>query len=74
MMDWAAKSIDKVNQSRLERSKNLIEDLNKNISDDLLRKYHPDYVGKKRALSIGPNADELPIPLELSSSCSGLNT
>jgi len=42
MMDWAAKSINKVNQSRLERFKKPIKDLDKDISDDLLKNYHPD--------------------------------
>jgi succinate dehydrogenase/fumarate reductase flavoprotein subunit len=65
MMDWAGQSINKVNQSRLDRFKRPIEGLDKNLSDDLLKKYHPDYVGKKRTLATGPNAGGLPIPVEL---------
>jgi succinate dehydrogenase/fumarate reductase flavoprotein subunit len=65
MMDWAKKSLDEVNRSRLERFKNPIENLDKNFSDDLLEKYHPDYVGVKRTLNVGPNIGCLPIPLEL---------
>ena len=65
MMDWAEKSVALVNQSRLERLKNPIQNLDLNIPGDLLKKYHPDYVGKKKSLKIGPNKDDLPIPVEL---------
>ncbi len=65
MMDWAKNSIDLVNQSRLDRFENPVDNLEKNISNDLLKKYHPDYVGEKRSLKIGPNKGDLPIPLEL---------
>jgi succinate dehydrogenase/fumarate reductase flavoprotein subunit len=65
MMDWAKKSIDVLNLNRQDRLKKTTENFDTNISDDLLKKYHPDYVGEKRVLKVGPNSGGLPIPSEL---------
>ena len=52
MMEWARESLDAVNKSRLERFENPVNNLYKNLSDELMMNYHPDFVGEKK-INIG---------------------
>ncbi len=63
MMEWAKESLEKVEQSRTAR-------LDKpaplpNDSESILKNFHPDYSGKGRTLTVGPNAGEQKFPFEL---------
>ena len=63
MMEWAKESLEKVEQSRAAR-------LDKpaplpNDSESILENFHPDYSGKERTLTVGPNAGDQKFPFEL---------
>ena len=63
MMEWAKESLKKVEQSRVAR-------LHKpaplpNDSESILKNFHPDYSGKERTLTVGPNAGDQKFPFEL---------
>jgi succinate dehydrogenase/fumarate reductase flavoprotein subunit len=63
MMEWAKESLKKVEQSRVAR-------LYKpapltNDSESILKNFHPDYSGKERTLTVGPNAGDQKFPFEL---------
>jgi len=63
MMEWAKESLEKVAQSRVAR-------LDKpaplpNDSESILKNFHPDYSGKERTLTVGPNAEGQKFPFEL---------
>jgi succinate dehydrogenase/fumarate reductase flavoprotein subunit len=63
MMEWAKESLKKVEQSRVDR-------LDKraplpNDSESILKNFHPDYSGKERTLTVGPNAGDQKFPFEL---------
>ena len=63
MMDWAKESLKKVEQSRAAR-------LDKptplpNDAESILKNFHPDYSGKERTLTVGPNAGDQKFPFEL---------
>ena len=63
MMEWAKESLETVEQSRAAR-------LDKpaplpNDSESILKNFHPDYSGKERTLTVGPNAGDQKFPFEL---------
>ena len=63
MMEWANESLKKVEQSRAAR-------LNKpaplpDDSESILKNFHPDYSGKERTVTVGPNAGSQKFPFEL---------
>lgn len=63
MMDWARESLEKVEQSRaarLDKPATLPNDL-----ESILKNFHPDYSGKERTLTVGPNAGDQKFPFEL---------
>ena len=63
MMDWAKKSLEKVEQSRaarLDKPATLPND-----SESILKNFHPDYSGKERTLTVGSNAGDQKFPFEL---------
>jgi aspartate oxidase len=63
MMEWAKESLEKVEQSRaarLYKSAPLPND-----SESILKNFHPDYSGKERTLTVGPNAGDQKFPFEL---------
>jgi succinate dehydrogenase/fumarate reductase flavoprotein subunit len=63
MMEWAKESLEKVDQSRaarLETPAPLPSD-----SESILKNFHPDYSGKERTLTVGPNAGDQKFPFEL---------
>ena len=63
MMEWANESLKKLEQSRparLDKSAPLPDD-----SESILKNFHPDYSGKERTLTVGPNAGRQKFPFEL---------
>ncbi len=64
-MDWASDSIQKVEKTRAERMKQAPPVLSDADKDELLREFHPDFVGMKRPVRVGPNADDQEFPNEL---------
>lgn len=63
MMEWAKESLQKVEQSRAAR-------LDKpaplpNDPESILKKFHPDYFGNERTLTVGANAGDQKFPFEL---------
>jgi succinate dehydrogenase/fumarate reductase flavoprotein subunit len=63
MMEWAKESLEKVEQSRaarLDKPAPLPDD-----SESILKNFHPDYSGKERTLTVGPNAGDQQFPFEL---------
>jgi succinate dehydrogenase/fumarate reductase flavoprotein subunit len=63
MMDWAKESLEKVEQSRAARLDNPAT--LPNDSESILKNFHPDYSGKERTLTVGPNAGDQKFPFEL---------
>ena len=63
MMEWANESLKKVEQSRaarLDKPAPLPDD-----SESILKNFHPDYSGKERTVTVGPNAGRQKFPFEL---------
>ena len=65
MMEWAIESLKKLKSSRRDRVNNPAPLPGAPEAEVLLKKYHPDYLGNKRQVSVGPNAGDQKIPLEL---------
>ena len=65
MMEWAIESIKKLESSRRYRAGKSAPLASSLEADVLLKEYHPDYLGNKRQLSVGPNAGDQKVPLEL---------
>ena len=64
-MDWANKSLEKVERSRKIRLQHHTPLPNEKESENILKKFHPDYLGKERKLTVGPNAGDQKFPLDL---------
>ena len=64
-MDWAKKSLEKVESSRKTRLQHHTPLPNEKESERILKNYHPDYLGKERKLTVGPNAGDQKFPLDL---------
>ena len=56
MMEWAKKSLEKVEQSRKERLYKSAPVPNEAEAESILNNFHPDYSEKKRTVVVGPNA------------------
>ena len=65
MMKWAKESLEKLERSRPARLNQPAPLPDSVESDALLKKYHPDYLGHERQVTVGPNARGQKIPLEL---------
>ncbi len=65
MMEWAKESLEKVERSRAARLKQPAPSPSDDESESILRNFHPDYLGKERTLTVGPNAGGQKFPLEL---------
>ena len=65
MMKWAKESLEKLERSRPARLNQPAPLPDSVESDALLKKYHPDYLGHERQVTVGPNAGGQKIPLEL---------
>ena len=64
-MDWAKTSLDKVEQTRAERRDQSAPAISDDEAQNLIKEYHPDYVGNERKIHVGPNADADAFPMEL---------
>ncbi len=64
-MEWAAESLQKVAASRRARLGQPAPQPDSVQSAALLKKYHPDYLGREREVEVGANAGEQKFPLEL---------
>ena len=64
-MDWAKNSLEKVECSRKTRLQHHTPLPNEKESQNILKNFHPDYLGKERKLKVGPNAEDQKFPLEL---------
>ena len=64
-MDWAKESLKKVERSRERRLQQPASLPNQKESETILKNFHPDYLGKERKLTVGPNAEGQKFPLEL---------
>ena len=65
MMEWAIESLKKLESSRRDRANKPAPLPGSSEAEMLLKTYHPDYLGNKRQLSVGPNAGDQKVPLEL---------
>ena len=65
MMDWAKESLDKVARTRTERMTQPAPSISDEDAQQLIKEYHPDYVGNERKIHVGPNADSDAFPMEL---------
>lgn len=65
MMEWARQSLQKVTETRNARLAATIPPLEDEEADALLKEFHPDYVGGKRTVHLGPNAGEENFPPEV---------
>ena len=65
MMEWAIESLKKLENSRRDRANQPAPLPDSSEGNALLKKYHPDYLGNKRQVSVGPNAGDQKVPLEL---------
>jgi succinate dehydrogenase/fumarate reductase flavoprotein subunit len=65
MMDWAKESLDKVARTRTERMTQPAPSISDDEAQQLIKEYHPDYVGNERKIHVGPNADSDAFPMEL---------
>ena len=64
-MEWASNSLEKLEATR---GKRLIQEpptLSEGDAGKLLREFHPDYLGVKRNVRVGPNAGSDKLPHEL---------
>jgi succinate dehydrogenase/fumarate reductase flavoprotein subunit len=64
-MDWSKASLEKVEQNRAERVTQSAPVISDDEAQNLIKEYHPDYVGNERKIHVGPNADSDPFPMEL---------
>jgi len=64
-MKWASASLEKLEATREERLHQKPLTLGENEADKLLRRFHPDYLGMKRNVRVGPNAGSDAFPHEL---------
>lgn len=65
MMDWAKVSLEKVEQTRVERRDQPAPSISDDEAQNLIKEYHPDHVGNERKIHVGLNADSEPFPMEL---------
>ena len=65
MMEWAKESLEKVERSRETRLHQPAPLPNEKESENILKNFHPDYLGKERTVGVGPNAGDQKFPLEL---------
>jgi len=65
MMEWAIESLKKLENSRRDRANQPAPLPDSSEGNALHKKYHPDYLGNKRQVSVGPNAGDQKVPLEL---------
>ncbi len=65
MMEWAKKSLEKVELSRKARLHQPAPIPNETEAESILNYFHPDYSGKERTIVVGPNAGNQKFPLEL---------
>lgn len=65
MMEWARESLEKVERSRAERLGKPAPLPDDSESESILKNFHPDYSGKERTVTVGPNAGGHKFPLEL---------
>jgi succinate dehydrogenase/fumarate reductase flavoprotein subunit len=64
-MDWAKESLEKVEQTRAARMNQSAPTISDEEAQNLIKEYHPDYVGNERKIHVGPNADADAFPMEL---------
>jgi len=64
-MNWAKASLDKVERTRAERMSQSVPSISDDDAQNLIKEYHPDYVGSERKIHVGPNADSDAFPVEL---------
>ncbi len=65
MMDWAKDSLQQVARTRDDRSEQVLPGLDDQASQELLKKFHPDYKGLERKINVGSNANSQKFPPEL---------
>ncbi len=65
MMEWAKESLTKLESSRLARLNQPALLPDSMVAEELLKQYHPDYLGHERQVVVGPNAGGQKFPLEL---------
>ena len=65
MMEWAKKTLEKVELSRKERLHQPAPIPTETEAESILNNFHPDYSGKERTVAVGPNAGNQKFPLEL---------
>jgi len=64
-MNWAKASLDKVERTRAERMSQSVPSIRDDDAQNLIKEYHPDFVGSERKIHVGPNADSDAFPVEL---------
>jgi len=64
-MNWARISLEKVERSRKERMNQPAPTISDDEAQNLIKEYHPDYVGNERKIHVGPNSDADAFPMEL---------
>ena len=64
-MEWASDSLSELEATREKRLRQKVPTPVQGDADKLLHKFHPDYLGMKRTLLVGPNADSDEFPHEL---------
>ena len=64
-MKWASDSLEKLETTREERLHQKPPTLGEGDADKLLHEFHPDYLGMKRNVRVGPNAGSDEFPHEL---------
>jgi succinate dehydrogenase/fumarate reductase flavoprotein subunit len=65
MMQWAKESLEKLEGSRAARLQQAAPIPSDAEAESILKKFHPDYSGNERTLTVGANAGEQKFPLEL---------
>jgi succinate dehydrogenase/fumarate reductase flavoprotein subunit len=65
MMEWAKKSLEKVENSRSSRVDESFKAFTDDEVENLLKEFHPDHSGKERVVRVGPSAGDQSFPLEL---------
>lgn len=64
-MEWAKESLEKLESSRPARLNQSAPIPDSAQAEELLKQYHPDYLGHERQVTVGPNAGDQKFPLEL---------
>ncbi len=64
-MEWAKESLEKLESSRPARLNQPAPIPDSAQAEELLKQYHPDYLGHERQVTVGPNAGDQKFPLEL---------